>query len=55
MSHSSLRTTAPPCLSLGIKDSLKEDIGLLLFGLFGGEGFCFYLGFCFWLLDFLAF
>jgi hypothetical protein len=25
MSHPSLRTTAPPCLLVGLKDSLKED------------------------------
>jgi hypothetical protein len=30
MSHPSLRTTAPPCLLLGIKDSLKEDDRFLL-------------------------
>jgi hypothetical protein len=32
MSHPSLRTTAPPCLPLDIKDSLKEDTRLLLLG-----------------------
>jgi hypothetical protein len=36
--HALPRTTAPPCLPLGIKDSLKEDVrlstlGLLLWGL----------------------
>jgi hypothetical protein len=38
-------TTAPPCLSLAIKDSLKADAGLLLwcFLFFDREGF--------WLLD----
>jgi hypothetical protein len=30
MSHPSLRTSAPPCLPLDIKDSLKEDARLLL-------------------------
>jgi hypothetical protein len=37
------RTTAPPCLPLGLKDSLREDARLLLF-CFGGFllwGFCF--------------
>jgi hypothetical protein len=45
MSRPSRRTAAPPCLPLGIKDSLKEDtLGLLLWG------FCFgLLGF--WLFD----
>jgi hypothetical protein len=32
MSHSSLRTIAPPHLPLGIKDSLREDTKLLAFG-----------------------
>jgi hypothetical protein len=30
MSHPSLRTAAPPCLPLDIKDSLKEDMRFLL-------------------------
>jgi hypothetical protein len=34
MSRPSPRTTAPPCLPLGIKDSLKEDARLLFWGLF---------------------
>jgi hypothetical protein len=34
MSHPSLRTTAPPCLPLDIKDSLEEDTRLLFWELF---------------------
>jgi hypothetical protein len=48
MSCPSPRTAAPPCLPLDIKDSLKEDTRLLLWGLFA-LGFCFEafaLGFC---------
>jgi hypothetical protein len=41
MSCSSPRTAALPCLPLGIKDSLKEDAGLLLFGLLMGKAFGF--------------
>jgi hypothetical protein len=33
------KTPALPCLQLGIKDSLKEDVGLLTFGFLEGEGF----------------
>jgi hypothetical protein len=33
MSRPSPRTAAPPCLLLDIKDSLKEDSELLLWGL----------------------
>jgi hypothetical protein len=32
MSRPSLRTAAPPCLPLDIKDSLKEDARLLFEG-----------------------
>jgi hypothetical protein len=50
-----LRTAAPPCLPLDIKDSLKEDTRLLLFALgFLLEAFCFWLlllAFGFWLFD----
>jgi hypothetical protein len=35
MSCPSLRTAAPPCLPLGIKDSLKEDARLFDGGAFG--------------------
>jgi hypothetical protein len=35
MSHLSLRNAAPPCLSLGIKDSLKEDTRFFGFWLLG--------------------
>jgi hypothetical protein len=45
MSLPSLRAAAPPCLPLGIKDSLKENLGLFALGLFA-VGFCFG-GFCF--------
>jgi hypothetical protein len=35
MSHPFPRTAAPPCLPLGIKDSLKEDARLFDGGAFG--------------------
>jgi hypothetical protein len=50
MSRLSLRTAAPPCLLLDIKDSLKEDRRLLLWGIWFGA---FALGF--WPLDFWLF
>jgi hypothetical protein len=46
------RTAAPPCLPLGIKDSVKEDMRLFFcFGSFCFEAFAF----CFWLLGFWLF
>jgi hypothetical protein len=55
MSQPSLRTTSPPCLPLSIKDSLKKDAGLLLFGFLMGKAFGFrFSGFGFlglWLFD----
>jgi hypothetical protein len=39
MSHPSQRTAVPPCLPLGIKDSLKEEARLLLFGFLMGKAF----------------
>jgi hypothetical protein len=55
LQHPSQRTTAPSCLPLGIKDSLKEDAGLfclrlLLFGFLMGKAFGLRLfALCFWL------
>jgi hypothetical protein len=49
MSCHSLRTTAPPCLPLGRKDSLKEDTRLFAFWVKGG--FCFLGEGRLWLLD----
>jgi hypothetical protein len=40
MSHPSLRTTALPCLPLGIKASLKDEAKIFALGAFG-----------FWLFD----
>jgi hypothetical protein len=51
MSHPSLRTAAPLCLPLDIKDSLKEDRRLFALG-FLLKAVAFALGFCFWLLAF---
>jgi hypothetical protein len=45
MSHPFQRTAAPPCLPLGIKDSLKEDARLLLWA----------FAFGFWAFGLLAF
>jgi hypothetical protein len=39
VSHSFPRTAAPPCLPLGIKDSLKEDARLLALGFWMKGGF----------------
>jgi hypothetical protein len=48
MSHLSLRIAAPHYLPLGIKDSLKEDMRLLLFGFLMGKAFGLrFSGFCF--------
>jgi hypothetical protein len=48
MSGPSPRTAAPPCLSLCIKDSLKEDQRFFALEVFALETFCFG---GFWLLD----
>jgi hypothetical protein len=39
MSLPSPRNAAPPCLPLGIKDSLREDMRLLAFGFLMGKVF----------------
>jgi hypothetical protein len=48
VSRPSRRTAAPPCLPLGVKDSLKEDRRLFALGAFA-------LDFGFWLLGFWLF
>jgi hypothetical protein len=39
LSRPSLRTVAPPCLPLDIKDLLKEDVRVLAFGFVMGKAF----------------
>jgi hypothetical protein len=53
MSFPSPRTPAPPCLPLGIKDSLKEDGRLLLWELFALGALAFRL--LFWAFGILTF
>jgi hypothetical protein len=48
VSRPSLRTAAPPCLPLDIKDSLKEDPRLFALGVFALGGFAL-KAFGFWL------
>jgi hypothetical protein len=44
MSHPSKRTAAPPpCLPWDIKDLLKEDVRLWLFGFLMGKAFGFWM------------
>jgi hypothetical protein len=46
MSHPSRRTAAPPpCLPLGIKDLLKEEVRFFAFDFLMGKGFGFGFGF----------
>jgi hypothetical protein len=52
MSHPSPRTAVPPCLPLGIKDSLKEDARLLLWAFcFEAFAFGFLTGKVFWMWE----
>jgi hypothetical protein len=56
MSHPSPRTAVPPCLPLDIKDSLKEDTRVLLWGFLlwaFALAFVFWVGFFFyfWLFE----
>jgi hypothetical protein len=56
VSRPSLRNAASPCLPLGIKDSLKEDVRLLLLTFdFWAFGFWAFWAFGFWAFWVLAF